>query len=179
MPAAKGPQKKTANHMDMESVLEDNNNMDDDVLEGMVHVIHILELDLGCIHRDTRCYVMVEGQTLLPASQNSQDRNAQPTTPQGKQEAADIKEYVRVLVERLRPLPILLANIIEVIQADDCLQQAMVAPPSGRWDTDMATLPRKTAKAQNTLKLVCDVKEWSPSQRVDAYSKDPDSYQPA
>ncbi|KAJ1173123.1 hypothetical protein NDU88_004964 [Pleurodeles waltl] len=60
-------------------------------------------------------------------------RHAHPATPQEAEEALETEEYIRLVVDCSRPLPIPLAEVVEATGQDDCLQVAMGAVRSGNW----------------------------------------------
>ena len=58
-------------------------------------------------------------------------RHARPATEAEEQGAREAEEYVRMVVERSRPLPISLAEIEQASQEDECLQLVKNAIMSG------------------------------------------------
>ena len=60
-----------------------------------------------------------------PRTQNPADylsRHARPATEKEEEEARETEEYVKMVVERSRPLPISLAEIEQASLQDDCFQ---------------------------------------------------------
>ena len=71
--------------------------------------------------------------------------------------APETEEYVRLVVERSRPLPISLADIERATKEDDCLQSAIMAVQSGGWKDIMANNKKRTEGAQITLQYLYHV----------------------
>ncbi|KAJ1096780.1 hypothetical protein NDU88_001911 [Pleurodeles waltl] len=89
-----------------------------------------------------------------PGAHNPVDyfsRHFKPDTVGEESEAEEIEEYVKLVVERLRPIPISLPDIFEKTKSDDCLQLAIATVSSGNWDKVTFNRSYRTAEEEQAL----------------------------
>ncbi|KAJ1095424.1 hypothetical protein NDU88_000587 [Pleurodeles waltl] len=94
------------------------------------------------------------GEQPPPGTRNPADflsRHARTATPQEAEEAQETEEYVRMAVERARPLPIPLGEVVTATAQDECLQLAIAATRTGNW----RALQRPTPSEHKKLKPDC------------------------
>ncbi|KAJ1106381.1 hypothetical protein NDU88_003782 [Pleurodeles waltl] len=69
-----------------------------------------------------------------------------------------MEEYVRLVVDWARPLPILLAEVVEATSQDDCLQMAIEATQSSDWCSLQCTAAFRTVDARARLRALLNVR---------------------
>ncbi|KAJ1206370.1 hypothetical protein NDU88_001776 [Pleurodeles waltl] len=78
-------------------------------------------------------------------------QNARPATAWEAAEATEVEEYVRLVVEWSRPLPVSIKKTTAATQADECLQLALDRVTTGKWHILTHNLSRRTEQASRTL----------------------------
>ncbi|KAJ1139237.1 hypothetical protein NDU88_005612 [Pleurodeles waltl] len=89
-------------------------------------------------------------------------RHAHLAMPQEAKEALEIEEYVKLVVDRARPLPIPFADVVEATSQDDCLLLAMEAVCSNDWRPLQHSASFHTAEARATLQDLFHVRHELP-----------------
>ncbi|KAJ1109061.1 hypothetical protein NDU88_006430 [Pleurodeles waltl] len=124
----------------------------------------------GCVYsvseRDREWILQLQEHqfTLLygPGSQNLADylsRHARPATVQEKVEAEDVEDYVRLVVDRSRPLPVSIQEFRGAAQDDECIQLAIAGVCTGKWQKMIRDLSRRTEDAHSILVALHHVRQ--------------------
>ncbi|KAJ1213805.1 hypothetical protein NDU88_001436 [Pleurodeles waltl] len=71
-PATEGPKRNTTNQVKTESVMTEDDDMDEDVPKGTIHIVHVVDPDPRQLQTAFHCQVMVEGQpiNILPLNRH-------------------------------------------------------------------------------------------------------------
>ena len=86
-------------------------------------------------------------------------RHARPATKREEQEARETEEYVRLVIEQSRPLPISMEEIERATQEDDCLQVVKTAVITGNWRAITDPKAIRTDEARLRLQSLYHIRE--------------------
>ncbi|KAJ1195477.1 hypothetical protein NDU88_004757 [Pleurodeles waltl] len=122
---------------------EVEDNMDDDDMDGAIHVVHAMHPE-GCLQkRIPKCNIQ------NPADYFS--RHARPTTVQEDVEAEGVEDYVQLVVDQSQPLPVLMQEFQSAAQAGECIQPAIASVRTRKWHEMNRDLSTRTEDACSTL----------------------------
>ncbi|KAJ1181498.1 hypothetical protein NDU88_006705 [Pleurodeles waltl] len=74
-------------------------------------------------------------------------------------DARETEEYVRYVIDRSRPLPMSIAEIVQATSEDECLQKALMAVRPNKWHSVMKQVPLLDSESQRILKSLFHVRD--------------------